>query len=103
MYLKKEKKFDLTIQSHLFQMYYRPYLKNKEERMAEIHVFCNSNPFNRVNLIVSHVARSCAEFSVRLDDFVDSFEEIFFSCHLSTSTNGKHAGFCTYRTNFGTF
>lgn len=94
----------LTIQSHRFQMYYRPYLKKKErENGRNTHLSATAIRFNRANLIVSHVARCCAEFSVRLDDFVDSFEEIFFSCHLSTGTNGKHAGFCTYRTNFGTF
>ena len=56
----------------------------------------------RCNSIVSHVARSSAEFSVRFDDFVDSFQEIFLCRHLSAGADSKHTGFRAHRSDFGT-
>jgi hypothetical protein len=32
---------------------------------------------NRKKIIVSHVVRHCAEFSIRLDKFIDSFQKCF--------------------------
>lgn len=41
--------------------------------------------------IVSHVTWCSTEFSVALDDFVHSFQEIFLGGHLATCSNGEHA------------
>lgn len=51
----------------------------------------------RFDLVVSHITWSCTEFSIALDNFVDSFEEIFFCCHFASGTNGKHTSFCAHR------
>lgn len=42
------------------------------------------------SLIVSHVFRCCAEFSVRFDDLLDGTQEIFFRCNLKQKSNSSN-------------
>lgn len=50
------------------------------------------------NLIVGHVAWSCTEFGVALDNFVDCFQEVFLCGHLASGADCEHACFGTDRT-----
>lgn len=54
-----------------------------------------------IDLIVGHVTWRCTELGVALDDFVDGFEEIFFSCHLASCSDSEHSSFRTHRPKGG--
>jgi len=54
------------------------------------------------NLVVSHVARGGAEFSVGFDDLVHSLQKVFLCSDLSTSSDGKHSCLCTHTADLST-
>lgn len=54
------------------------------------------------HLVVSHVARGGAEFSVGFDDLVHSLQKVFLCSDLSTSSDGKHSCLCTHTANLST-
>jgi len=50
--------------------------------------------------IVGHIARGSWEFSIWLDHFVHSLQEVFLCRNFPSSSDGKHARFCAHWSDF---
>lgn len=59
-------------------------------------LYLKNNTLNVQNLkqsIVDHILSCCAEFLVSFDDFIDGFNEVFFSDSFSSCSDCEHTCF----------
>ena len=61
-----------------------------------------TQPASLIFLVISHITGCSAELCVGLDDFINRFEKIFFTCNLGKITGGKLIEtFWIFQTKFG--
>lgn len=77
-------------------------ISKKTTFYTSVTVIFDSLSRTNLSLIVSQIAWSGGELGVDLDDLVDGLQEIFFGGHLAAGADGKHTGFSTDRSDFGT-
>jgi len=68
-------------------------------------LYLKNNTLNVQNLkqsIVDHILSCCAEFLVSFDDFIDGFNEVFFSDSFSSCSDCEHTCFSANWSEFST-